>query len=151
RADLARVPRAPRSRRRLSLRRVVRGRRDVRAGREPLPDLRRGVDTRRAAVRGRGLEMAGPVGNRRGGRGGALVARPRSLADMSTAPLELTLAELEAGLDHIRASPRDVGTVEMIVRRPRSGEREVLASARLDPDAGLVGDRWGAATPRRGD
>jgi len=70
---------------------------------------------------------------------------------MSQAPRELTLAELEAGLDHIRASPRDAGTVEMIVRRPRSGEREVLASARLDPNAGLVGDRWGAVTPPRGE
>jgi MOSC domain-containing protein YiiM len=61
---------------------------------------------------------------------------------------ELVLAELEAGLDHIRASPRDTGTLEMIVRRPRSGEREVLAAARLDPDEGLVGDRWGAKLPR---
>ena len=61
---------------------------------------------------------------------------------------ELALAELEAGLDHIRASPRDAGTLEMIVRRPRSGEREVLAAARLDPDEGLVGDRWGAKLPR---
>jgi len=67
---------------------------------------------------------------------------------MSATPRELTLAELEAGLDRIRASPRDVGIVEMIVRRPRSGEREVLVSARLDPVAGLVGDRWGAVPPR---
>jgi MOSC domain-containing protein YiiM len=69
---------------------------------------------------------------------------------MSESPRELTLAELETGLDRIRASPRDVGIVEMIVRRPRSGEREVLASARLDPASGLVGDRWGAVTPPRG-
>jgi len=70
---------------------------------------------------------------------------------VSQAPRELTLAELETGLDHIRASPRDAGTVEMIERRPRTGEREVLASARLDPNAGLVGDRWGAVTPPRGE
>ena len=70
---------------------------------------------------------------------------------MSTPARELTLAELEAGLDHIRASPLDVGTVEMIVRRPRSGEREVLQSARLDPAAGLVGDRWGAVMPPHGE
>ncbi len=62
---------------------------------------------------------------------------------------EVPLAELEAGLDHIRNSPRDCGTLEMIVRRPRSGGREVLDAARLDPDDGLVGDRWGAALPRR--
>ena len=64
---------------------------------------------------------------------------------------ELTLAELEAGLDHIRGSPRDAGTLEMIVRRPRSDEREVLDTARLDPAEGLVGDRWGAALPRRAE
>jgi hypothetical protein len=62
---------------------------------------------------------------------------------------ELTLAELAAGLDHIRNSPRDAGTLEMIVRRPCSGVREVLDAARLDPDDGLVGDRWSAALPRR--
>ena len=45
---------------------------------------------------------------------------------------ELTLAELEAGLDSIRGSPREAGTLEMIVRRPRSDEREVLDTARLD-------------------
>ena len=39
----------------------------------------------------------------------------------------------------------------MIVRRPRSGAREVLDTARLDPADGLLGDRWGAATPRRGE
>jgi hypothetical protein len=39
----------------------------------------------------------------------------------------------------------------MIVRRPVSGRREVLDTARLEPADGLVGDRWGAATPRRGE
>jgi hypothetical protein len=67
---------------------------------------------------------------------------------MSGDARELTLAELEAGLDHIRGSPRDAGTLEMIVRRPRSDEREVLDAARLDPDEGLVGDRWAAKLPR---
>ena len=49
---------------------------------------------------------------------------------------------LEAGLDHIRQSPKDQGVVEMIVRRPAIGEREVLAEGRLDPAQGLVGDTW---------
>jgi MOSC domain-containing protein YiiM len=70
---------------------------------------------------------------------------------VTAAPRELTLAELEAGLDDIRASPRDVGTVDMIVRRPRSGERELVGSARLDPNAGLVGDRWGLVAPPHGE
>ena len=58
--------------------------------------------------------------------------------------------ELEAGLAHIEAAPREAGTVELIVRRPRTGEREVLDVARLDPDLGLVGDRWiHGADPQR--
>jgi hypothetical protein len=32
--------------------------------------------------------------------------------------------------------------VELIVRRPRPGEREVVALGRLDVSAGLVGDCW---------
>jgi hypothetical protein len=54
----------------------------------------------------------------------------------------LTTAELEAGLDVIRASPADVGVLEMIVRRPRIGEREILEEGRLDLVEGLVGDTW---------
>jgi len=37
----------------------------------------------------------------------------------------LTRAELEAGLDHIRQSPRDNGVIELIVCRPRKNLREV--------------------------
>jgi MOSC domain-containing protein YiiM len=53
----------------------------------------------------------------------------------------LELQELEAGLDEIRLSPRE-GTVELIVRRPSEGEREVLDEVELDPVRGVVGDRW---------
>ncbi|MFG1809499.1 MOSC domain-containing protein [Streptomyces sp. NPDC049040] len=49
---------------------------------------------------------------------------------------------LEAGLDHIRASPADSGTLEMIVRRPAVGEREMLDEGVLDLAEGLVGDMW---------
>lgn len=45
-------------------------------------------------------------------------------------------------LDEVRQSPRDVGTVELIVRRPGIDEREVLEAAELDLDVGLVGDNW---------
>lgn len=51
-------------------------------------------------------------------------------------------AEIEAQLPTIRAAPRDAGTVELIVRRPSTGEREILASAELHVEEGLVGDRW---------
>jgi hypothetical protein len=54
----------------------------------------------------------------------------------------LTMAELEAGLDDVRRSPRDRGVLAMIVRRPRTEEREVLQEAELDLREGLVGDNW---------
>jgi MOSC domain-containing protein YiiM len=54
----------------------------------------------------------------------------------------LTMAELEAGLAEIRRSPKDEGVLEMIVRRPRIDEREVLAEGELDLSEGLVGDNW---------
>lgn len=52
------------------------------------------------------------------------------------------MAKLEAGLDEIRQSPKDEGVLEMLVRRPRVDEREVLAEGALDLDEGLVGDNW---------
>jgi hypothetical protein len=55
---------------------------------------------------------------------------------------QLSTAALEAGLDHVRQSPPDGGTVELIVRRPAVDEREVLAEGRLDAEAGLAGDTW---------
>lgn len=53
-----------------------------------------------------------------------------------------TAEELDAGLDAIRRSPADEGTVELIVRRPAVEEREVLEEAVLDPAEGVVGDCW---------
>src|SRR5205807_2245087 len=54
----------------------------------------------------------------------------------------LTMAELEAGLDAIRQSPKDQGVLQLIVRRPRVEAREVLETGELDVVAGLVGDTW---------
>jgi len=54
----------------------------------------------------------------------------------------LTREEVEAGLDVIRAAPRDAGLLELIVRRPEVDEREVVDEAELDLDEGLVGDNW---------
>ncbi len=53
-----------------------------------------------------------------------------------------SLTELQAGLDHVRASPFDRGRIELIVRRPAENEREVLHEATLDTIDGLVGDTW---------
>ena len=54
----------------------------------------------------------------------------------------LTMAELEAGLDTIRAAPKDEGVLRLIVRRPQIEQREVLEEGELDPLEGLVGDSW---------
>ncbi len=51
---------------------------------------------------------------------------------------------LEHGLAHIMGSPRDEGRLEMVVRRPAPGEREVVTEARIEPGHGVVGDRWSA-------
>ena len=47
------------------------------------------------------------------------------------------MEELEAALDAIRASPASEGVVELVVRRPAEGEREVLDEGMLDPAEGL--------------
>jgi len=59
-----------------------------------------------------------------------------------TVMTHLSMAELEAGLDDIRQSPKDDGVLALIVRRPRTGEREVLTTGELDLVEGLVGDTW---------
>jgi hypothetical protein len=54
----------------------------------------------------------------------------------------LSRQRLDAGLDHIRASPRDGGRVILVVRRPEAGTRELPKVGLLDPEAGLAGDNW---------
>jgi hypothetical protein len=54
----------------------------------------------------------------------------------------LTTDELTAALDHLRGAPAEVGLVELVVRRPSPGEREVLDEGALDLVDGLVGDGW---------
>jgi hypothetical protein len=53
-----------------------------------------------------------------------------------------TPAELEAGIDEIRRSPKDQGKLELIVCRAAENRREVLKEGVLDIDEGLVGDSW---------
>jgi hypothetical protein len=73
------------------------------------------------------------------------------LADdqMPVLPGHLTRRELDASLDTIRESPADGGVLELIVRRPNVGEREVLQKGELDPALGLVGDGWSRRGSRR--
>jgi len=54
----------------------------------------------------------------------------------------VTPEALQAGLDHIRHAPRDLGEVAAIVRRPAVDERELLTEAHLDLAKGVVGDDW---------
>jgi hypothetical protein len=55
---------------------------------------------------------------------------------------QLTRAELEAGMEHIRQSPKDHGTLKMIVRRPDVDAREVVEEGELNLQEGLAGDTW---------
>jgi hypothetical protein len=59
------------------------------------------------------------------------------------------MSELEARLDEVIQSPKDHGVLEMIVRRPAVGAREILEEGQLDPADGLVGDTWKQRTSRR--
>ena len=54
----------------------------------------------------------------------------------------LNSEQLEAGLPHIRQSPRTEGELQLIVRRPKVLERELLSEAKLDRHEGLIGDNW---------
>jgi hypothetical protein len=63
--------------------------------------------------------------------------------------MHLTTEELQAGLEGIRQSPKDEGVLELIVRRPHIGEREVLDEGQLDIVDGLVGDTWSTRGSRR--
>ncbi|HEY6130703.1 MAG TPA: hypothetical protein VIV27_01730 [Halioglobus sp.] len=60
-----------------------------------------------------------------------------------------TERELEAGIDHIRSSPKDGGVVKKIVCRPAIEERRELQEAQLDTEVGLVGDNWLARVNRK--
>jgi hypothetical protein len=53
-----------------------------------------------------------------------------------------SFVELEAGLAEIRRSPADHGLLRLIVRRPVVEHRELLETAELDTERGLVGDSW---------
>jgi MOSC domain-containing protein YiiM len=64
---------------------------------------------------------------------------------------EMKVDGFEQGLAHVLGSPREEGRVEMVVRRPVEGEREVLTEARIEPGLGVVGDRWAAKPTRSPD
>lgn len=53
-----------------------------------------------------------------------------------------TVEELQAGLAVIRSAPKECGVLELIVRRPAVGVRDVLETGELDLAEGLAGDTW---------
>lgn len=61
----------------------------------------------------------------------------------------LTTAQLEAALPELTGAPADGGRLELVVRRPALGEREVLDVGTLDLAEGLVGDTWSTRGSRR--
>ncbi len=69
----------------------------------------------------------------------------------AVAPVHLPTATLEAGLDEIRQSPRDAGTLDLIVRRPVVDGREILDEAELSTTEGVVGDTWNVRGSGRTD
>ena len=73
-----------------------------------------------------------------------LRSRPREGRAIETQIAHRTTAELEAGLEHVRASPRGTGTVELIVARPDVDLRVSLDLATFTIEDGLVGDNWRA-------
>jgi hypothetical protein len=60
-----------------------------------------------------------------------------------------TMPELVEHLPTLDAAPRDVGVLRAVIRRPATGEREVLEVGHLDVTEGLVGDTWATRGSRR--
>lgn len=56
-----------------------------------------------------------------------------------------TAEELTAFEPELALAPKDFGTLDLVVRRPAEGLREVLDEGRLTVADGLVGDRWGTS------
>jgi hypothetical protein len=56
-----------------------------------------------------------------------------------------TIDELEGRLPAVHGAPVEVGRVELVIRRPAEGRRELLDEATLDLERGVVGDRWSLA------
>lgn len=65
------------------------------------------------------------------------------------APVHLAVEALEAGLPEILESPKDRGTLDLIVRRPVVDGREILAEAELSLTEGVAGDSWNQRSSSR--
>lgn len=54
----------------------------------------------------------------------------------------LTREEIEQRYTQLEPSPKEQGTVEMIVRRPDTLQREVVEQAEINTEKGMIGDNW---------
>ena len=73
------------------------------------------------------------------------------MAAMASTDIQhLDRAQLEATIDHVKASPAE-GSLELIVQRPAVDERVVLSEARLTLEEGLEGDTWNQRGSKRTD
>lgn len=54
----------------------------------------------------------------------------------------LTTMEIEQAMPHVLSVPRDIGRLELIVRRPKTNKRVVVDEGVLDIGHGLIGDNW---------
>ena len=59
-------------------------------------------------------------------------------------PMHRDSKTLNDQMSQIMAAPKDGGVVDLIVARPESDERQILETAELDVDDGLIGDNWKA-------
>ncbi|MFO0819001.1 MAG: hypothetical protein U1A77_13725 [Pirellulales bacterium] len=55
---------------------------------------------------------------------------------------------LTAGLESLATAPQDEGRVTRIMARGRRGERQLLDSTTVTPEAGVPGDAWGRDAQR---
>ena len=52
------------------------------------------------------------------------------------------ITALEQGFGHVKQSPAERGTLELIVVRPEVNQRQELSEGMLDVEQGLIGDNW---------
>lgn len=58
--------------------------------------------------------------------------------------MSMDLGRWDSVVADVMHSPRDAGTVRMVVARPADLERQVLEVGRFDTEHGLLGDNWEA-------
>ena len=56
--------------------------------------------------------------------------------------LHISVSEIESRIADVLTSPKESGTLELIVRRPKPNARVVVETGVLDVDEGLIGDNW---------